>query len=1154
MPTSMNFEHLRANHQKLAELGAYAETYAVTDPQSSMVKLRCFVELIVGHIYNELRLPVTPGASIYDKLTSGAFTAVVDKVILEKFDAIRRGGNKAAHEGYTNQHDAQWLVKEAYFIGCWFYMAHLGGKRENCPIFTPVENAPRDNESKAEFKRKNKALQQKISAHDVQLQKALDELKASQEAQELTEQENAKLKLVVDQVKSDKLKSNTLQLKATFDFNEAETRDRIIDAELRSYGWDVSLDEENTDDVAKEYKVTGQPTATGVGYCDYVLWDDNGKSLAVIEAKRTRVSAQAGREQAKLYADALEQEFNQRPVIFYTNGFDIWMWDDAQKYPPRKLYGYYSKDSLRYQITQRTLRKNLNETPIDIEVAGRLYQMETITRVSERFSDKHRKALIVQATGTGKTRVSIALTKRLLDANWAKRVLFLCDRKELRKQASNAFNEFTSEPLHVVGKSKKANASNARVYIATYPGMMGLYEQFDVGYFDLIIADESHRSIYNKFGDIFKYFDALQVGLTATPVEMVSRSTCELFGCDYKLPTANYPLETAIEENNLVPFKVVSHTTKFLRDGIQGSSLSDEQIAQLEEQGIDPNTLEFDAKSVDKAIFNKDTNRAIIKNLMEKGIRDIDGQLPGKTIVFARSIKHAELIAELFDEMYPDLGGNFCRVIHSKFERADELIDNFKSSEKPEQEITIAVSVDMLDTGIDVPECVNLVFAKPIKSKVKFWQMVGRGTRLCEGLYGQDKNGKPINKSHFLIFDHWENFAYFEEEPEEVDPVQAKSLSQKLFEARLKLAEKALQKAEMHTFTMAIPLIKADIASLNDKTIAIRDKWKVKAQLNDEKTLSQFSPDTKTLLFNVMAPLMQWKNIKGESDALRLDLQIAELQLLTITQPTQIDVAKIELLNKVSQLSMHLNEVRAKNAAINEIQQDSYWQNVTVSSLEQSRLQLRGIIHLRDKQTAPPEAPTPIIDVKEDAAEYIISERKTKIVTIDYKIFSQQVEKSLAPLFETNSVLQKIRQGKAVTEEEVEQLNALVHTQNPAIDLKTLQEFYPESSASLDQILRTLVGMDAPAIEQTFMEFVQQIHTHVTAKQQRFIGMLKNHLIRYGAIEISQLYEAPFTSIHDEGLDGVFNPEQADVIATFVEQFNVPLGGKASSVNKQITL
>jgi type I restriction enzyme R subunit len=497
----MNFEHLRASHTNLAELGAYAEKYSVTDPQSAMVKLRCFVELIVGYVYNELRIPVIPGANIHDKLISGAFTSVVDQIIIEKFHAIRKAGNKAAHEGYTNQHDAQWLVKEAYYIGCWFYMAHLGGKRQDCPTFTPAENAPRDNETKAEFKRKNKALQEKISAHDVQLQNALDELKATQEAQELTQQENAKLKLTIDQVKAEKLKSNTKQLKSTFNFNEAETRKRLIDAELRSYGWDVSLDDENTDDVSKEYKVTGQPTPTGIGYCDYVLWDDNGKPLAVIEAKRARVSAQAGREQAKLYADALEKEFNQRPVIFYTNGFDIWLWDDAQKYPPRKLYGYYAKDSLRYQITQRTLCKNLNETPIDTEVAGRLYQMETITRVSERFSDKHRKALIVQATGTGKTRVSIALTKRLLDANWAKRVLFLCDRKELRKQASNAFNEFTNEPIHVVGKSKKANAGNARVYIATYPGMIGMYEQFNVGYFDLIIADESHRSIYNKFGD-----------------------------------------------------------------------------------------------------------------------------------------------------------------------------------------------------------------------------------------------------------------------------------------------------------------------------------------------------------------------------------------------------------------------------------------------------------------------------------------------------------------------------------------------------------------------------------------------------------------------------------------------------------------------------
>ncbi|GAB3518551.1 DEAD/DEAH box helicase family protein [Photobacterium alginatilyticum] len=1143
----MNFEHLRSQWPNLAELGAYAEAYAVSDPQSSMVKLRCYVEKVVGYLYHELRLPVLPNANIYDKLTSGAFTSVVDKAILDKFHAVRRGGNKAAHEGYVNQHDALWLLKESYYIGCWLFMAYGDGKLEDCPAYQAPENAPREDESKVEFKRKNKQLQQKLVENSEQLQKALEELEVAQQAQLEAQQTAAKLKQEVDQVRADRLKTNTAKLKNTFDLNEAETRKRLIDSELRSEGWDVALDEESTEQVAKEYEVDGQPTLTGKGYCDYVLWDDNGKPLAVIEAKRTRRDAREGQQQAKLYADALEKVTDQRPVIFYTNGYDIWMWDDAQGYVPRKLYGYYSKDSLQYLIQQRTLRKDLNQTPIDIDVAGRMYQIETISRVCERFSDKHRKALIVQATGTGKTRVSIALSKRLLEAGWAKRVLFLCDRKELRKQAGNAFNEFTKEPLYIKGKSKKEVAKNARIVIATYPGMIKHYEEYDVGYFDLIIADESHRSIYNKYGDLFKYFDALQVGLTATPVEMISRSTSQLFGCDYKMPTANYPLEQAIEEGNLVPFRVVSHTTKFLRDGIKGNDLTDEQISQLEEQGIDPNTLDFDPKLVDKAVFNKDTNRAIIRNLMEKGLRDVDEQLPGKSIIFARNIAHAELIAELFQEMYPDLGGDFCRVIHSKYERAEELIDNFKSAENNKDEVTIAVSVDMLDTGIDVPECVNLVFAKPIKSKVKFWQMVGRGTRLCENLYGHGQH-----KTHFLIFDHWDNFEFFKLNPDEEDVTQGKSLAQKVFEAKVKLAEEALKKAEIDIFDAVIPEIKADIDTLNDQTIAVRDKWQVKAQLSDEKRLHQMAPDTKQLLYTEMAPLMQWRNITGESEALRLDLQFTEVQLTKLLQPSKVEMVAAPIMEKVTHLSMHLNEVRSKAKTINQVQQQNFWQDADHQTLEYCRSQLRSVIHLRDKGVAPLPPQTPIFDIKEDEAEYQSTEVKTDIVTVDYQIYRQEVEKTLVPLFESNNVLQKIRSGKSVSETDLETLNALVHTQNPNVDLATLKEFFPESTAGLDLILRTIVGMDAKAIEQEFTVFIQQIHTHINAKQQRFIGLLKNHLCRYGSVDIEQLYEAPFTQIHDDGLDGVFNEAQADVVAEFVKRFSVGLGEKQASVEKAV--
>ena len=1143
MKQAANFKHLEALPE-LYQLAAFAQDYACSDPQSALVKMRCLMEKIVGVIYAKLQLPVYPNASIVDKLNADSFTSVVPSKIIDKLHAIRKSGNRAAHEGKVSQQEAVWILQECYFVSGYFYVAYCGGDAKNLPEFVAPDCTKLAEQTDAQFARENKQLQAKLAEHEARLKQALDELKAAEAAQLKAQQEAASLKKAIDEGAVAKAKAGFATMSG-INFNEAQTRARIIDMDLRAAGWNVSLDDSSTEQVRKEFEVDGQPTATGKGYADYVLFDDDELPLAVIEAKRTRESVEKGRQQAILYANALEKRYGRRPVIFYTNGYDIRLLDDAQGYNSRKVYGYYSKDSLQYLIKQRSLKKNLNQTPIDTKVAGRIYQIESISRVCERFSDKHRKALVVQATGTGKTRVSIALAKRLLDAGWAKRVLFLCDRKELRKQAANAFNEHTKEPLYVVGKSKKDAAASARVFIATYPGMMSIFQQYDVGYFDLIVADESHRSIYNIYGDIFKYFDALEIGLTATPVEMVSRSTCELFGCDYKLPTANYPLEQAIEDRNLVPYKIVSFTTKFLRDGIKKDHLSDEQIAQLEEQGIDPNELDFDAAQIDEAVKNKDTNRVILRNLMEKGLRDVDGQLPGKSIVFARNIKHAELLATLFSEMYPQLHPDFCRVIHSKYERAEELIDQFKATD--EKSVRIAISVDMLDTGIDVPEVVNLVFAKPIKSKVKFWQMIGRGTRLCPNLYGPGKD-----KTHFLIFDHWENFEYFDLDPEPEDVKQSKSLMQKLFEARLTLAEIALKKADLATFDAVIKLIHADIAALDMNTIAVRDNWQDVEICKDEKRLNQFAPATKDILWQSIAPLMQWRNIMGQSEAYRFDTEMANLQTLLFTDTGQIDIARQALLGKITSLQMHLNEVRAKASAIAAIQQDSYWQNLSFAALEQSRKALRGIIHLRDKAIVTP-TPELVLDVKEDTAQYKVTERAANIVSVDYQIYRQEVEKTLAPLFDTDLVLQKIRAGEQVSEADLARLNALVHTQNPNVDLNTLKEFFPESTVSLDKILRTIVGMDKEAIERAFTDFVQQTHTHMNAKQQRFIGMLKNHLIRYGAIAIEQLYDAPFTSIHDMGLDGVFSQQQADVIQQFIRQFDVPLGNKTPRIEKTLS-
>lgn len=1148
---SVNFEHIRPYWPSLASLGGHAEQYVFDDPQSALIKLRCFAEQLVGVVYSQWQLPCLPNEKFIDRLENNSFASVVDQAIIDKLHAIRKEGNKAAHEGKFSNGSSLWLLKEAHILSSWLMLSMQKGTKGDLKPFIapkPTKEILAGDKIAEPTYAELAAVKKSAQAHKERLEQALAELEASQKAEFDAQRETLKLKRALDKATTAKFKHSSDAAKNTLELNEAQTRRRLIDTELHSRGWDIDLvNGKNTEQVTLEEEVDGQPTATGIGYCDYVLWDDNGQPLAVIEAKRTRENAEKGRQQAKIYADSLEKKYNQRPVIFYTNGHDIYLWDDAQKCNPRKLYSFYAKESLQYLIRQRSMRKDLTQTPIDTKIAGRLYQIETITRVCERYSANHRKALVVQATGTGKTRVAIALTKRMIEAGWVKRVLFLCDRKELRKQAGKAYNDFLSESLYIVGKSKKADRANARIYVSTYPGMMTIMEQFDPGYFDLIIADESHRSIYNVFGDVFKYFDALQLGLTATPVEMISRSTSQLFSCDYKMPTANYPLDQAVAEGNLVPFKVITHTTQFLRDGIQGHSLSDEQIAQLEEQGLDPNVLDFDAKAIDKAVYNKDTNRAILRNLMENGQRLADGQTLGKSMIFARNILHSELLVELFGEMYPTYGGNFCRVIHSKYERAEELIDDFKATDGKASEVTIAISVDMLDTGIDVPEVLNLVFAKPVKSKVKFWQMVGRGTRLCKNLYGPATDGSH-DKTKFLIFDHWANFDYFEMEPEEEEPSQAKSLSQKLFEARLVYAEEALKRGELDSFGKMVVLLKQDIDALDDNSIAIKDNWKIKQQLSAIDVLHQFAPATKSLLFEQMAPLMQWRNIQGESEALKLDLDMVNAQYAQLCKPELIEPVKLAVVTKVRSLSMHLNQVRAKASEVASVQEESYWQGAHFDSLEKTRINLRSIIHLRDKGATPPSDPLLIYDIQENAAGIEINERPTHIRNIDFEIYRQEVEKTLTPLFEKNPVLQKIRAGEPVTPAELAELNALVHTQNAAVDLNLLAQFYPESTAGIDQLLRTLVGLDTAAINDQFTTFVQQHHISLTALQQRFIGLLKSEICRKGKMAIADLYEQPFIALHQNGIDGLFENEQAQLIADFVAGFTINLNKARNSV------
>jgi len=1118
---SINFEVLRKRWPELATLGGFAEKYAHNDPSSALIKLRTFSEHLVEGIYQTHNLSLPYQRNLFDLLAEDSFKESVPKVVLDKLHQIRLDGNRAAHGQPTDSKSALFCLREAWDLGRWYFITYGGGQAAECPAY----QEPLTEDTKAKLKKDKKAALEKLAAQEAQLQELLQQmetLRAQAKKAETTEAELLAFRTAGREA-ADALK-----------FDEATTRRRLIDKQLVAVGWNVDPNGGNTAEVTMEAEVLYQPTPTGIGYADYVLWDDTGKPLAVIEAKKTSVSPEKGRTQAKLYADGLGKKYGQRPVIFYTNGFDIAMWDDAQDYPPRRLFGFYSKDSLQYLIRQRQIRKSLEQTKPRKEIIGeRLYQIQAIQSVCERFSARHRKALIVQATGTGKTRVAIALTDVLARANWGIRVLFLCDRLELRKQAKNTFTDFMSEPLTYV-TSKTAQDRSKRIYLATYPAMMKIFQTFDTGFFNLIIADESHRSIYNRYSDLFKWFDCLQVGLTATPVDKINRNTFRLFDCQDKNPTAYYSLEQAIEEKYLVPFEVYTHTTGFLREGIKFSQLTDKQKEELEDAGEIPELYNYDPQDLDKKIFNRDTNREINRNLMENGIRDGMGQLPGKTIIFARNHNHAVLLSQVFDELYPQYGGKYCQVIDNYDPRAEQLIDDFKDPANP---LTIAVSVDMLDTGIDVPEVVNLVFAKPVFSWVKFWQMIGRGTRLCKDLFGTGRD-----KKNFRIFDHWGNFERFEIERPEADPAPSKSIMQLAFEARISLAEIALAKADLDTFRSTVELIKKDINSLPDDTIAVREKWKEKASLLVKGVLDQFAPATVAMLRNDISPLMQWIYTRDHSDAYAFDLLVTSAQYELLRQSGRFDDYRDQIQDKVSGLLMILNPVRAKVDLIKQVMSSGFWDQIDVAALEEMREELRGIIHHREKPTGPEPVSPKTIDVVDKDVE--MARRTSNIRSIDMQLYRQLVEEELEKLFQTSPALIKIRRGEPVSQKDLDSLISLVLTQNPDVNLTLLREFFPESTPPLDFIIRTIVGMEPEAVEKRFATFARKFAEN--SRQTHFLRLLRNHIQKYGAITIEKLYEEPFTTVASDGVDGVFHDEaQIDELITIIETFQPQQGETA---------
>ncbi len=725
MSVRSNFDFLNAEFPDFGKAAKLAERAVYPDPHAACFHCRRTLELIVRWLYRLERALIEPyehtlGALLHEP----TFQNHLPENIFQKAKLIQRNGNEAVHGSRpVYQITALQMVEELHHLLFWVARTY---SRKGAATLTDVTFDPKVvpfPQSKA-----NPADKAKLKEQESELDKSAKELsKRDKDIEELDKE----LLLLREQLAAAKVANE--QIPDTHDYTEDDTRKYIIDLELRRAGWDPE-----GKDVA-EYEVQGMPNSKGLGYVDYVLWGQDGKPLAVVEAKRTTADAKIGQQQAKLYADCLETMTGRRPIIFYSNGYTTWLWDD-QSYPARKVSGFYKQHELERIINRRSSHQELTTKQINQDIAGRYYQIRAISSICEVFKTKRRKSLLWRATGTGKTRTSIALVDLLQKCNWAKNVLFLADRVSLVNQATGAFKAHLPEcsPVNLVTEKDK----EGRVYTSTYPTMMGLIDsvkngeaRFSAGHFDLIIIDEAHRSVYQKYRAIFEYFDSLLVGLTATPREEVDKNTYELFDLEPGVPTDAYELTLAVSDGFLVPPTAKIIDMKFPRDGITYDELSDDEKEEWEsldwgdkakEEGM---PRKVNAAAVNKWLFNKDTADKVLQRLMTDGHQVDGGDRLAKTIIFARNHAHAVFIEERFNHHYPEKKGSFARIIDNYQKYPQSLIDDFSDANK---EPHIAISVDMLDTGIDIPEVCNLVFFKPIYSKIKFWQMIGRGTRLCE--------------------------------------------------------------------------------------------------------------------------------------------------------------------------------------------------------------------------------------------------------------------------------------------------------------------------------------------------------------------------------------------------------------------------------------
>lgn len=910
--------------------------------------------------------------------------------------------------------------------------------------------------------------------------------------------------------------------------SEAQTRQQLIDQQLAQAGWSVTkgnlLEElQLTDATISIAESQAVAYRAGDEFVDYVMRSQDGKPTGLVEAKRTSRDPVVGKRQAADYADRIQALYEVDPFIFLTNGQALWFWDRSG-YPLRQVSGFFTPDDLARLHFQRTYRQPLHALGPSPTIVDRPYQVEAIKRVTEALAQSRRKFLLVMATGTGKTRTVIALIDLLMRAKWVQRVLFLADRRELVRQALGDFKEHMPNETRARVESGEID-DTARIHVATYPSMMQVYQTLSPGYYDLIVADESHRSIYNRYKALFDYFDALHLGLTATPTDYIDHNTFQLFECPAGLPTFYYGYDTAIAEEYLANYRVLDAQTSFQIEGIKAEQLPIEVQRQLTEQGIELAEIDFEGSDLERRVTNTGTIDAIVQEVMEKCRKDASGALPAKTIIFAMSHAHAVRIWEGFNRLYPDLQRrDLADIIDSHMERAEQTLQDFKHRDMPR----IAISVDMLDTGIDVPSIQTLVFAKPVFSLVKFWQMIGRGTRLW-----RDPETDKV-KQDFLIIDFWNNFAYFKLNPQGEVTSPTEPLPVRLF--RLRLEKLALLRgfgdhanatqtvAQLQTMLRQTPLDNVNVRPYNAELQRLADSnaWRPldagqQAHLRQQiAPLVRFMPDVDlaTMTFEARTERLALAKLLGESE---------EVQRL-----------RTQLLEDLALLPTSLAAVQAQAQKLAWVRTEAFWQHLDMARI--GDLQTTFAPLMRYRQRRRPEVIELNLPDEIARRHWILYGPSGEGAFADN--YREQVETAIQQLAREHPTLRKLQRGEALTPADTTLLAAALNRPDLYISEKVLQQVYRLPNAHLLDFVRHILGLSRlpsreAEIEAAFENFIAE-HPHFTAAQIRFLRAVRSAVLRQSKLTARDLQRPPFS--HIGVVTKLFNASQVTELLEFANR------------------